>query len=102
METSMTIASDDHRATAARFTELVRGTTDWGAPAPCADWTARDVVRHLVEWLPSFLHSGAGIELPPTPDVGVDPVGAWEAHAAHVQALLDDPASAGVTFTNQH
>ncbi|MGI5237500.1 TIGR03086 family metal-binding protein [Dactylosporangium sp. CA-139066] len=95
-------AADDHRATAARFGELVAGTTDWEAPAPCEGWTARDVVRHLVEWLPSFLRSGAGIELPPGPSVDDDPAGAWRAHAAGVQAVLDDPASAAIMFSNPH
>ncbi|MFI5912786.1 TIGR03086 family metal-binding protein [Dactylosporangium sp. NPDC051541] len=98
----MTTAATDHRETAAHFTELVRGTTDWSAPAPVPDWTARDVVRHLIEWLTSFVRSGSGITLPAGPSVDTDPVAAWESHAAAVQALLDDPASADVMFTNQH
>ncbi|MFG2044329.1 TIGR03086 family metal-binding protein [Dactylosporangium sp. NPDC048998] len=98
----MSTPAGDHRATAARFTELVRGTTDWEAPAPCAGWTARDVVRHLVEWLPGFLRSGAGVELPVVPSVDADPVAAWEAHAGAVQAVLNDPASAAVMFRNPH
>jgi uncharacterized protein (TIGR03086 family) len=95
-------AAEDHRATAGRFAELVRGTRDWAAPAPCEGWTARDVVRHLVEWLPGFLRAGAGVELPAGPSVDADPVGAWQAHAAAVQAVLDDPASAGVVFRDPH
>ncbi|MEU7868581.1 TIGR03086 family metal-binding protein [Dactylosporangium sp. NPDC049140] len=98
----MTTAAQDHRETAAHFTALVQGTTDWSAPAPVDGWTARDVVRHLVEWLPSFLESGAGVTLPAGPSVDDDPAGAWQAHAAGVQALLDDPASADVPFTNRH
>ncbi|GAA4254734.1 TIGR03086 family metal-binding protein [Dactylosporangium darangshiense] len=98
----MSSAADDHRTTAARFGELVAGTTDWSAPAPCEGWTALDVVRHLIEWLPGFLESGAGIELPAGPPVDEDPVGAWQAHAAAVQAVLDDPASAAVPFSNRH
>ena len=35
------------------------------APAPVAGWTARDVVRHLVEWFPGFLAAGSGVQLPP-------------------------------------
>jgi uncharacterized protein (TIGR03086 family) len=97
----MTAAADDHRATAARFGELVAGTTDWEAPAPCEGWTARDVVRHLVEWLPGFLQGGSGIELPPGPSVDDDPVGAWRSHAAAVQAVLDDPATAGIMLANR-
>ncbi|WP_432975758.1 TIGR03086 family metal-binding protein [Dactylosporangium sp. CA-233914] len=92
----------EHRETAGRFTGLVRGTTDWSAPAPCAGWTARDVVRHLIEWLPGFVSSGAGVTLPAGPSVDDDPVGAWVAHTDAVQALLDDPASAEIHFANQH
>jgi len=32
-----------HRTVAGRLTELVRGATDWDAPAPVAGWTAGDV-----------------------------------------------------------
>jgi uncharacterized protein (TIGR03086 family) len=92
--------AEDHRATAGHFTSLVRTATDWDAPAPCEGWVARDVVRHLVEWLPGFLASGAGVQLPPGPSVDVDPVGAWEAHAVAVQRLLDDPESPSVTLRN--
>lgn len=91
-----------HRVVAGGFTERVFGTRDWDAPAPVDGWTARDVVGHLVTWLPGFLAAGTGIELPAGPDVAVDPVGAWTGHAAAVQALLDDPATATRTLTNPH
>ena len=69
-----------HRWVAGGFTARVEGTTDWDAPAPVAGWTARDVVRHLVEWFPGFLASGAGITLESGPSVDEDPVGAWRDH----------------------
>ena len=98
--------SDDpaerHREVAGRFTERVRGTRDWDAPSPVADWTARDVVRHLTDWFPGFLAAGAGIELPHGPSVNADPVAAWQVHADGVQALLDDPETAGRKLTNPH
>jgi uncharacterized protein (TIGR03086 family) len=87
-----------HREIADAFTERVRGTRDWDAPAPVAGWTARDVVVHLVEWFPAFLAAGADVKLPGGPDPAADPVGAWQAHADAVQALLDDPATAERTF----
>ena len=49
----------------------------WEHPAPPEGWVARDVVRHLVEWFPAFLHGRAGITLPAGPSVDDDPVGAW-------------------------
>ncbi len=91
-----------HRAVAGRFTEVARATTDWDAPSPVAAWAARDVVRHLVEWFPGFLAGGSGIRLPAGPPVDEDPVGAWEAQADAVQAVLEDPATAGTVFTDPH
>ncbi|ADP81642.1 TIGR03086 family metal-binding protein [Pseudofrankia inefficax] len=86
--------AERHRAVAAGFTERVLGTKDWDAPTPVPQWTARDVVRHLCEWFPSFLADGTGIELARGPSVDVDPAAAWQVHADAVQALLDDPATA--------
>jgi Mycothiol maleylpyruvate isomerase N-terminal domain len=94
--------ADRHRQIGGLFTERVRGTRSWDAPSPVAGWSARDVVRHLTEWLPGFLAAGAGIELPRGPSVDRDPVGAWEAHCGAVQALLDDPATAEAVLANPH
>lgn len=91
-----------HRAIADTFTERVAGVSDWDAPAPVEGWAARDVVRHLVEWFPAFLKGGAGITLPAIPSVDDDPVGAWTAHAAAVQALLDDPETETKVLSNPH
>ena len=96
--------ADLHRAVAARFTEVVEATApaDWDAPAPVDGWAARDVVRHLVEWLPGLLQSGAGIALEAGPSADDDPVAAWRVHADAVQALLDDPATADLVLSNPH
>lgn len=100
----MTSAADEHRVVAAAFTTRVRGARPdaWDDPAPCEGWRARDVVRHLVEWFPDFLRSGAGVDLPKGPSVDEDPVQAWVVHSDGVQALLDDPATAGRTLSNPH
>jgi uncharacterized protein (TIGR03086 family) len=97
-------AADEHRRIAGTFTERVRGVAsgDWDNPAPPEGWVARDVVRHLVEWFPAFLSSGAGIDLPHGPSVDEDPVAAWTVHCGAVQALLDDPATPGRTLSNPH
>lgn len=85
-----------HRRFAAEFTRTVEGVAPdgWDAPSPVEGWVARDVVRHLVEWLPAFLRSAVGIELPTGPSVDDDPVGAWRSHTDAVQALLEDPSIA--------
>lgn len=94
--------AERHRLVAAAFTDRVLGTRDWDAPAPVAGWAARDVVRHLCEWLPAFLASGAQIRLPAGPSAHADPVGAWQAQADAVQRLLDDPATAGRRLHSPH
>ena len=87
-----------HRVVAASFGDLVAGVTDWSAPAPVPDWTARDVVSHLVDWFTGFLAAG-GVGLEPGPAVDADPVAAWRRHTSQVQALLDGP-SATAEFTH--
>ena len=91
-----------HREIGRVFTDKVNGTRSWDVPAPVPGWTARDVVRHLVEWLPPFLAGGSSARLPAGPSAGDDPAGAWHAHVDAVQALLDDPATAGLTLSNPH
>lgn len=81
-----------HRVISGGFADVVAAVTDWEAPTPVADWAARDVVAHLVDWFPEFLRAG-GIDLAAGPAVAQDPVGAWRAQSAGVQALLDGPAA---------
>jgi uncharacterized protein (TIGR03086 family) len=63
----------------------------WENPAPCEGWVARDIIEHLVEWMPGFLRSGSDVNLATGPSVADDPAGAWKALDAGVQAVLDDP-----------
>jgi uncharacterized protein (TIGR03086 family) len=79
------------------FTSCARDLPDaaWDSPTVCEGWTGRAVVTHLVEWVPAML-SGGGVEFPSTsPD---DPIVAWSAMAAAVQAALDDPSVASRVF----
>lgn len=97
--------ADEYREIARRFTAVVDGVPDrstWDRRSPVPEWTARDVVGHLVSWFPGFLESGAGVTLPSGPGVDADPAAAWHALDDGVRALLDDPASAGVTLDNPH
>jgi len=94
--------AERHRQIGQVFTDRVRGAQQWDAPAPVDGWTARDVVRHLVEWFPSFLAAGSGIQLPTGPSADDDPVAAWQVHCDAVQALLDDPATADRVLSNPH
>lgn len=94
--------AERHREIGQVFTDRVRGTRSWEVPSPVADWTARDVVRHLTQWFPSFLAAGSGIQLPAGPSVDNDPVGAWQAQCDAVQALLDEPTTADMVLSNRH
>lgn len=88
--------ADRYRHVAAAFTDRVRNTDEgsWSRPAPPDGWSARDVVGHLTEWFPAFLHDGAGITLPQGPPVTDDPLANWTAVSDGIQELLDDPATA--------
>lgn len=92
-------AAARHSAVAAEFTTRVDGTRNWDAPTPVAGWVARDVVAHLVEWLPGFLAGGGVVLGVDRPDVRDDPVGAWYAHAEAVQVMLEAP-DAGREFSH--
>ncbi|WP_026877176.1 TIGR03086 family metal-binding protein [Jiangella gansuensis] len=100
MEPVPTSPAQRHAHDAARFTELVESASagDWERPSPVAEWTALDVVKHLVEWSRGFL-AGAEIELPAL-DVGADPAAAWKQHVTDIQTILDDPA--GRVLKNPH
>jgi uncharacterized protein (TIGR03086 family) len=92
--------AERHRRIAATFTDRVRATSAWDAPTPVAEWCARDVVDHLVTWLPGFLSAG-NVEFPTGPEVADDPAAAWTFHAGAVQALLDAPQRAGAQFSHE-
>jgi uncharacterized protein (TIGR03086 family) len=94
--------AERHRRIAGAFTDRVRAAKSWDVPAPVPEWSARDVVGHLVGWFPPFLAGGTGIELPQGPAVADDPVAAWQMHADGVQALLDDPGTPGRMLVNPH
>jgi uncharacterized protein (TIGR03086 family) len=81
-----------------RFRRIAGGFTDrveqvpagaWSNPAPCEGWTARDVVGHLVGWVP-YVIGQAGIEFAPV-SVDTDPAAAWASLVARLQTCLDDP-----------
>ena len=81
--------ADRHRAAAADFAAVIDRVTDWDAPTPVAEWRARDVVNHLVEWLPGFLQMH-GVELGEI-SVTDSPAADFAALATAVQGLLDGP-----------
>jgi uncharacterized protein (TIGR03086 family) len=69
----------------------------WPSPAPCEGWTARDVVRHVVDGH-GFILKQVNLSLGDVPSVDDDPSAAFAAARTVVQADLDDPAIAGQGF----
>jgi uncharacterized protein (TIGR03086 family) len=98
----MSEIADRYRRVAGRFTERVEEVPDdaWERPAPCEGWVARDVVRHLVEWVPAFFETAGGPALPAGPSVDVDPLAAWTTMDDGIQALLEDPDASAATISH--
>lgn len=96
--------AEEWREIGGAFTARVDGASPdaWDNPAPVQGWTARDVVRHLVEWFPAFLEAGSGVRLAVPTSVDDDPVVAWHELADGVRTLLDDPGTPSRTLTNRH
>lgn len=69
----------------------------WDAPSPCEGWTAIDVVRHVTE-TPGIFFGLVGRELGDVPPVDDGPAAAFAESRRRVQAALDDPAVAELTF----
>ncbi len=69
----------------------------WSDPSPCTDWSALDVLRHLVE-TQELVAGFVGRELGPGPAEGSDPVGAWLNVSEQIYAQLTDPELAAEPF----
>jgi uncharacterized protein (TIGR03086 family) len=98
----MSAIADGYREVAAGFTARAKAVKPdaWDNPAPCEGWVARDIVRHMVEWMPYMVLVPARVEMVDAPSVDDDPVGAWLALDGALQSALDDPAKASQEFEN--
>ncbi len=90
--------AERHRTAASGFADRVRGVRDWDAVTPVAQWQARDVVHHLLEWFPGFLEHGAGVSLDAVSLTDDDLADSWAARASQVQRLVDSPG--GATYSS--
>ncbi|MEV0200724.1 TIGR03086 family metal-binding protein [Nonomuraea sp. NPDC050691] len=63
------------------------GPGQWDAPTPCAEWTVRDLVTHLITVNRAFTAMLTGEE-PPVPE---DVVAAYRTSAAALRAAYDQP-----------
>jgi uncharacterized protein (TIGR03086 family) len=79
--------SDRYRTVAAGFTERARAVPSggWDRQSPCEGWVARDIVRHLVAWMPGYFR----LDMTGAPSVDDDPLGAWLALDEALQAAAE-------------
>jgi hypothetical protein len=92
--------AETFRRIAADFTVRVEGVgrEEWDATAPCDGWLARDIVRHLVEWVPWWVSEGTDQSVNVTADVDNDPGAAWAQLRDQLQTMLDRPEAVSETF----
>jgi uncharacterized protein (TIGR03086 family) len=74
----------------------------WENRAPCEGWVARDVVRHLVEWVPAFFDAAGAPAMSAGPTADDDPAGAWHHLDGALQSFVDDPTVAAMTITHPY
>lgn len=86
--------SDKYRRAVDGFSRVVGAVPDdgWSAQSPCEEWTAREVLAHVV----ANMHYVAG-EGGAAPSVDDDPAGAYaKARDTALASLTDDRLAAGV------
>jgi len=95
----MSEIADRYRRLSTEFADRIAAVPPdrWASPSPCDDWTALELVQHVVDTQSMFLGL-VGRDPTGAPPVADDPAAAWKAASAVVQADLDDPERAGVTF----
>ena len=80
----------------ARLLDTVQAS-QWNKTSPCAGWTVRDVVGHLIDTQRQFLVVN-GVGLGDAPELGTDPAAAWRSHSTSVLEALADDDVAGREF----
>ena len=95
----MSEISDRYRRLSDAFATKVAAVPDerWDSQTPCEEWTARDLVSHMIDTQGMFL-GFIGEKLADVPPVDDGPLAAWNAARAQIQERLDDPAQASAEF----
>ena len=95
----MTSTANAYQAADRTLTEILDRVpaTAWSSPSPCEDWSAVDVVGHMIETQRDFLVKH-GADLGEAPDVAADPAAAWRTHAGLVARALSDDALPALEF----
>ena len=95
----MTDIADRYERLAAAFVEKVAAVPadGWSAPTPCEEWTARDLVRHVVDAQGMF-QGLVGREMGELPSVDDDPEAAVRLATGRTLSDLRDPERAEAEF----
>jgi uncharacterized protein (TIGR03086 family) len=98
-EQAVSEKAERYRRLADEFERRVRAVPAdrWESPSPCEGWSARDVLRHVIDVhrdMPGY----GGLTIEFGGSVDEDPVAAWTAARAAMQELMDDPARAGTEY----
>ncbi len=91
-------AADRYRTLARRFGDIVAAVPKdrWASPSPCEDWSAHDVLAHVVTTELDLLER---LSFGPTDSIDMsDPERVWPLIRAHMQSVLDDPLRADFAY----
>jgi uncharacterized protein (TIGR03086 family) len=90
----MTDVQSTYATAATAFGAAVKavGTQQWGLQSPCDEWTARDIVNHVVTGHRGVIANVTGGE-PPPPSTDEDPGQAWESAFRAMSAIVGDSES---------
>ncbi len=92
----MSDVQDSYRLVSSGFDAAVRAVTpdQWGTQSPCEQWTARDLVTHVVENHRGVIASVRGGESEPL-GADEDPKQAWENASRAIGEITGDPEAVG-------
>ena len=91
----MTQVQDSYRLVSSGFDAAVRAVSpdEWEAQSPCEQWTARDVVAHVVEGHRGVIAAVRGGASEPM-GADEDPKQAWENASRAIDEITGDPNAA--------
>ena len=95
----MTEVAARYHTLAAAFEQRIHDVEpeQWSNPTPCTEWTARDLVGHVVGTHGMML-GFIGQSLSSAPTVEDDPLAAFKAARSDMEAVLDDPELARTEY----
>jgi uncharacterized protein (TIGR03086 family) len=93
----MSTIADHYRTLASSFSDTVDAVPPdrWDDASPCEGWSARDVVKHVVDTEIGMLER---VGLAPDPAPSGDQLARWSAIRDLVQDSLDDPTRAQIEY----